>query len=92
MSNGVTLITLFSLLMVGHFIPMGINLNDFFSPPMGGISNHFFLATNGGSLQMTFFSTTNGGSFQVIFSSFQWVVTSKGFSFPRVLFLHFSSS
>ncbi len=79
MSSGVTLITFFSLLMVGHFTPMGINSNDLLSPPMWGTSSHF-LATNGGSLQVTliflalmgiissdFFFHSNGGLLQRIF-------------------------
>jgi hypothetical protein len=69
MSSGVTLITLFSLPMVGHFNPMGINSSDIFSPPMGGTSSLFVLAINGGSFRMTFFSL-------------QWGVASKDFLFP----------
>jgi hypothetical protein len=79
-------------MVVGNLTPMGINSSYFFPPPMGGTSSLFFSTTNGESLQVTFFFTINGGSLQVIFFPLQWGVASKDFSFPRVLFLHFSSS
>jgi hypothetical protein len=69
MSSGVTLITFFSVPMVGHFIPMGINWSEFFSPPMGGTSSHFsFLPPTRGHLKWLFFHS-NGGLFQKIFHS-----------------------
>jgi hypothetical protein len=71
--------------MVGHFTPMGINSSDLFQVI-------FLSTTNGGLFQVIFFWATNGGSLQVIFFSLQWGVTSKDFSFPWVLFLHFFSS
>jgi hypothetical protein len=82
MSSGVTLITFFSLLTMGHFTPMGINSSDFFSPPMRALQVIlFFHHQQGGVTLNDFFFATNGGLLQVNF-----------FSLPRVLFLHFSSS
>jgi hypothetical protein len=88
MSSGVTLITFFSLLMVGHFTPMGINSNDLLSPPMWGTSSHF-LATNGGSLQVTFFFSflpVMGIIASDFFFSLQWGVASEDFSLPSQKF------
>jgi hypothetical protein len=44
MSSGVTLITFFSLPMVGHFTPMGINSSDFFHPQWGVILSDLFFS------------------------------------------------
>jgi hypothetical protein len=98
MSSGVTLITLFSLLMVGHFTPMGINSSDRFSHPMGGTSNLVFFIANRGSLQMKFIFATNGGSCQVIFffhsmkGHFKGFFIPKGFIFSLFYFIGFDFS
>jgi len=76
MSNRVTLVTFFSLLMVGHFTPMGINSNDLFS------SHFFFPTTNGGSFQVICFLATNGESLQVIFLFTPMGGHFKGFFIP----------
>jgi hypothetical protein len=61
MFSGVTLITFFSLLMVGHFTPMGINSNDFFQPQWGKLQV-FFFCHQWGVTSNDFFFTSNEGS------------------------------
>ncbi len=55
MSSGVTLITFFSLLMVGHFTPMGINSSDHFSSPMGALQGILFFHHQWGVTSSEFF-------------------------------------
>ncbi len=83
MSNGITLITLFSLSMMGHFNPMGINSSDIFSLPMGAMGAlqvFFFFWPPMGVTSNDFFFIPMGGCFKGFFISKSQVLTFPPFS------------